>query len=740
MAQLALMRESLGAFSGNELVMGVVLGLWLLIMGLGSAMGPLAAARTECRPMFEWLLMLVAVLPPLQVFGLRALRNVVFLRGAAVGVVETVAAIFVLLLPYCLAAGCALTLGCFLLMREEGQRGTGRGYIADSVGGIAGGVLFSFLLVRWLDHIALLACPALLCLLAASVLGFRRKGWATPVLAAGLALVLLAFLAVAHPDALSTTLQFPGQRILERVRSPYGRLLVTESGGQFNFMENGVTLVSSRDVQRIEETVHYAMAQRPNAARVLLISGGFSGTANELLKYPVERIDYVELDPLLPDLGRKYLPGSLADSKIRIINDDGRLFIRQRPAASEKYDVVILDVPPPSTAQLNRFYTAEFFGEVKRALAAQGVISFAVGQYENYMGPNLARILATAQCSLGASFSNTLVIPGGRVFFLASDGPLSLEISASLEQHHIPTVLVNRHYLDAMLMPDRIAEITRALTPGAPLNTDFAPRLYFYHLRHWVSQFDLRFGPLQGGLVLLLGFYLVRLRGARFVLFASGFAGAALEVVLLLAFQMLCGSVYHQVGIIVTVFMLGLAVGARMFLSAPGIRGFRAVAVRSVEASSPIVQQGSGVGVVGTDAMGANSASLRSERTTLVVLSAAIAAYSAGLPLILHALDGLDAAWGSVLIVKGVVALLTFALAALAGGQFPLANRLERDTSAAGVSRLYTADFVGACLGALLASTLLIPLIGVSGLCLVCAALNLMAALSARPNLNSNAC
>ena len=59
--------------------------------------------------------------------------------------------------------------------------------------------------------------------------------------------------------------------------------------------------------------------------------------------------------------------------------------------------------------------------------------------------------------------------------------------------------------------------------------------------------------------------------------------------------------------------------------------------------------------------------------------------------------------------------------------QFPLANRLEFDGTVAGASRLYTADFVGACLGALLASTLLIPLMGVTGVCLLTAALNLVA-------------
>ena len=81
---------------------------------------------------------LVAILPLAQVFLLRALRNVVFIRGAAVGVTETVVSAFVLLLPYCLVAGYALTLACSILAREEGPAGIGRAYVADSIGSIVG--------------------------------------------------------------------------------------------------------------------------------------------------------------------------------------------------------------------------------------------------------------------------------------------------------------------------------------------------------------------------------------------------------------------------------------------------------------------------------------------------------------------------------------------------------------------------------------------------------------------------
>jgi len=436
------------------------------------------------------------------------------------------------------------------------------------------------------------------------------------------------------------------------------------------------------------------MAQRPDARKVLLVGGGIAGTAREILKYNVSRVDYVELDPIILEFGRNFLPENLADHRIQIINTDGRLFIRQ---TGEKYDAVIVDVPEPSTAQLNRFFTVEFLAEVKRALSPGGVVSFALGHYENYVSPELARMLASAYQSLKQSFPNVLVIPGGRVFFLASAGPLFNDIASRIEQQGIKTKLMNRHYLDAMLTADRLSDVQRAIAQPAALNTDFSPVLYFYHLRHWMSQFQVGFGVLQALLLVLLGVYLVRLRGAAVVLFASGFAGTALEIVLLLAFQVLCGSVYHQVGIIVTIFMAGLALGATI---ANGSLNDR-------DATRPDI-------------------GCRSASRVLAFLSFAVTGYALLLPLVLPLLNRAGDAAASLFFIKAAITLLTLALAMLVGMQFPPANRLEFDGTVAGASRLYTADFVGAFLGALLVSTLLIPLIGVAGVCLLTAALNFL--------------
>jgi spermidine synthase len=450
---------------------------------------------------------------------------------------------------------------------------------------------------------------------------------------------------------------------------------------------------------------------------VLLVSGGVAGVAKEILKYNVAGVDCVELDPLVIETGSRFLPEHFADPRIRVIATDARQFVRQ---TTNRYGVVILALPDPSTAQLNRFFTVEFFSGVKRVLTDGGVLSFALGRYENYVSPELAQLLASAHRSLQPSFTNILVLPGSRVFFLASDGPLHGDIAARIAAQGIPTKLVNRHYLDAMLTADRMADIQRAVSQPAALNRDFSPMLYFYHLRHWMSQFTMSFGVLQAALLLLLFVYLVRLRGPALVLFASGFAGSALEVVLLLAFQVLCGSVYHQVGVIVTVFMVGLSLGA-MWANRSSVSSFGGASSASPINLGPHVTRPSEM-----DAARSQSAPRQRQARCLSHLAFALAGYAILIPLLLPLLNRMGNTIASLLAIKAVIALLTLILAVLVGAQFPLANRQQFDGTAAGASRLYTADFIGASLGALLASTLLIPVMGVTGVCLLTAALNIL--------------
>ncbi|MHC1765757.1 MAG: fused MFS/spermidine synthase [Verrucomicrobiia bacterium] len=692
--QLALMREMLGVFAGNELVLGIVLGNWLLLMGLGASLARRMGHSAPSPGVLGGCLVITALVPSAQILVLRALRSLVFRPGEGVGVVSTVVTAFLILLPFCLTAGFALSFACRMWQGEERAAGAGKVYLMDSLGSVGGGVLFTFVLVVWLDHIAMLAVPALLSGLAAAWLA-----WTSPASSRRRLLVILSFAAalgvpgwilLSHPDASSTARQFPNQHLLFRGSSPYGRVLVTKSGGQTNFIANGTVLASTPNIEQAEESVHFAMAQRPESRHVLLIGGALSGAARELLRYGIERLDCVELDPLITSLGRQFLPAEFADTRMHLFETDAREFVRR---ATSGYDVVVLALPDPSTAQINRFFTDEFFADVRRVLRPGGLLSFAVGQYANFASPELSAVLSCARRTAAQSFPNVLLLPAGRVWFLASDRPFSTDFAAALERTELANAWVNRNYVAAMLTPDRIAAVERAATQPAPVNHDFAPALYFLHLRHWASQFESKWRPVLVVTAIVAGLWMLRMGAVGGALFASGYAGSALEVILLLAVQTLVGAVYQQVAWVVTLFMAGLALGAW-------------ITTRWLTVASRVA---------------------RTPRQMLGWLALSIAVIAGAFPGVLFALARWTASGAPSVATQSVLLVFTFGLAALVGAQFPVANQALQASTSLPAARLFNADFVGASAGALLASAFLLPLAGVSGTAWSAAGLNLVA-------------
>src|ERR1039457_4301424 len=64
------------------------------------------------------------------------------------------------------------------------------------------------------------------------------------------------------------------------------------------------------------------------------------------------RIDYAEINPALIGVGKKYAV-DFDDPLIHVYNKDGRRFLGE---TDQRYDVVIINLPEPSTIQINRYY------------------------------------------------------------------------------------------------------------------------------------------------------------------------------------------------------------------------------------------------------------------------------------------------------------------------------------------------------------------------------------------------
>ena len=659
--QLVIIREVMSSFGGNELVIGVVLGIWLLFTGLGSALGvPLAKKERPERTLFLGHL-LIAVLPFAQIAGIRALP-LLWVRGEMLGLTSAIGGSATLLIPYCLVGGAMIPLAGSLLQEKDT---TSKVYVADTLGDIGGGLLFSFVLVYLLSHWDSFVALGLLNLFAAFTM-FSYK--ALPVVC------FLGFgMLAARPFGITTlSWRFPGQEIILNKNTPFAQLTISKIGKQLNVLQDAIPLFSTGDLD-METVAHLPLSQIREEARVLLIAGGVFGTLEEISRHNPVRIDYVELDPAILDLDR-LIHRSLAHPFVHVHIGDGRLFVKKTPT---EYDAIIVDLPDPENAQLNRFYTQEFFHETKSILARNGVLSFTLVGSENYLEEKGLALNRSVYAALKRVFKHIMVFPGTTHYYLASDAPLKRNIAGILAEREITTKRLVDYELPTMADPFRMNILRRLLSEKPALsNRDLSPLAFGHLIDLWLKKSGSPKTVVYVIVIAILGFAVLACRKdrLRFTIATSGYTGMAFELSLLLLFQVIYGYVYLRICVFITLYMIGSALGA--FVSGR-------------------------LNKTATWQMLACDASL--------VLFAALACVAA--------LFGAQAKGHFSLFVMQYVTIpgLLFLVAFAAGCQFSAVSRVARGIGAEITGRLYLSDLSGAACGTILTGLVFLPKIGILG-------------------------
>jgi spermidine synthase len=576
--QIYLLREFAAEFTGNELTFGLVLGSWLLWGGLGSLIRPAKWASTG-RPVLARLYGATAALFAVSLALLRFSHKVLGLLPAELSGLGPALG-FALLTAFFLS----FPLGhAFVLNSGRLGGDVGLVYILESAGAAAAGLSVHFLLIpglsNWQGAAAVTAVTAL-----AAMIAVERRG---PKALPALALVLAVGLALL--DGASLRAAWRPLDLVDAKDTPYGKLLVVRNAEQVTLYDNGLTVFSRPDLGASEDAVHFAMLQRENTGRVLLVGGTASGCLEEVLKYPGVRVDCVELDPAVIGLARKHLSApelaALDDPRVRIFTRDGRSFLER---AAGRYDAVLLDLPEPATAQVNRYYTREFFAEVRETLSPGGVLSFVVPGAENYISPPLGQFLSSIAATLGAVFPEVALVPGSSAVFLASDGPLTLDpgrLSERIAARGLGTRFVSPGMLPSRLDPSRVERLLAGTSSsGARINRDLVPVSYYFHTLLWAGQFrglESRLLRTAGtippfwfleaplalfALVLILVAALRRRSPVRFLvpIAVMGFTSIVVELCLFIAFQANFGIVYGKIPLLLASFMAGLVAGAAL--------------------------------------------------------------------------------------------------------------------------------------------------------------------------------
>ncbi|MDA3793039.1 MAG: hypothetical protein PF545_05240, partial [Elusimicrobia bacterium] len=299
------------------------------------------------------------------------------------------------------------------------------------------------------------------------------------------AVIILLFTLSSGPKIVTSSLKKLNpdndKTILSYQYTPYGETALHNKKSQYEASLNHARLFKIPDTQRMQETAHMTLLQYPWAEKILVI-GGNKILVEEILKYPdIKSLYWASVVPGYFDFiaEAEDNPDSYSqDIRLRKIkNTDPRDFIRNI-SANNIFDVAIISVPDPFNLLFNRYYSYDFFLELRSIMSDYSITSLDLAAGEKFSGEERKILAASVYNTLKEVFPNTLEMYGEKSQILASHNrnfttsyPALSEFLNTLESMpgFVSPALI-RYKLNSNRQVKQYIQNTLA-----PLNTDIRP-------------------------------------------------------------------------------------------------------------------------------------------------------------------------------------------------------------------------------------------------------------------------
>ncbi len=178
---------------------------------------------------------------------------------------------------------------------------------------------------------------------------------------------------------------------LERIRevlfeddSPYQHVRIhdAECFGRSLVLDDKTQSTELDEFVYHEALAQPAMIAHPAPRSVFIAGGGEGATAREALRHnSVERVVMVDLDKLVVDMCKRYLPnhhqGAFEDPRLHLRHEDALRYIQ---TTDERFDIAIIDVPDPLEAgPAYMLFTQEFYRTMRARLNPGGIMVAQAG-------------------------------------------------------------------------------------------------------------------------------------------------------------------------------------------------------------------------------------------------------------------------------------------------------------------------------------------------------------------------
>jgi len=424
-AQSLLFREFITTFEGNDISIGIFFGSWFLWVGLGALL--VYKAHTFANKLLKYIeFLFLGYLPAfiLQAVLIIQARELAGIESYALLSIRAVLLLAIVInAPVSIITGMLFPVACRWVQHEQ-KLPVSRVYILEAAGSFFGGLGVTVLLGFGVGSVTIffiLAFIVSLSVFCAQLAKARRWFWAfVPVC------VLVCLIAGADKPIMQRMRiikwgkLFGGDVPDGAFRTAQSEYLYGRYRGQWLAVREGSTCEVLPDEASAGRIAAIGLCQNPDAERILVIGSGL-GLCYEFLRLPQTKIiTWTHCDNEYVQMVDKFIPSELKinDERLETSAGDVRSLLAKK---KRYYDIVILNLPDATSSVLNRYYTLEFYRQVKGALRSEGVLQVRVAGGENIMGTELINLGASTKLTLEEAFSRVVLTPGEDTWFIVSD-------------------------------------------------------------------------------------------------------------------------------------------------------------------------------------------------------------------------------------------------------------------------------------------------------------------------------
>lgn len=575
LTQVIFLREILCIFSGSEFILSFFWVIWFFSNACGIIINNFKPLKNELKFEIIFFLQFAAVI----VSYLCLKSNIIFFRQGnnITAVIEGLCfGTFSIILPNILNG--YIFNSVFKFLNEKNI--LVKLYFIESLSFVIAGITVHFSIYYITDFNFL----AYTCLILSLVFLFIFRKSFLPLKFSIIFFILVVIIYYPELNKFFFQSAYPSFQWSREINTPFGRIDLLRHGKEFFPLYSGQPVIVDLEPGLDEEIVFTAYSQSAPEPEILIDGAVYLNILSKLSEISFKQITILVQNKIFYYSIKNYLPQEikklLETDKIIIEFQTLQNYLESN-SNKKKFDIIFINSENLTRLQNTFYYLPYTLKQMKKSLSSSGVIEFIFPGEGEYISRESAFLKGSIFSNVKSIFNDAAVFPLNSTFILCSNNKIKKrfdEMNNTLNERAVKRIYFNDVNVGMRLSNSENIGISKIFNYNKK-NSLLNPATISHGLVMNVAEYNIGLSKKITDFILvikdnifiysLIFGILVAIIFAIFAkrniycasTFFGGISGLSIEIILIYLYQIYYGTLYQNIGLIISVFMIGLTVG-----------------------------------------------------------------------------------------------------------------------------------------------------------------------------------